>query len=413
MNKLLNNTALSIMAGLILAACGGGSDQAPASSQALLADGEACNAAWSSSTPYNGGAAVSYSGRNYTAAYWTQGNSPATNSGPAGSGQYWITGYTCGGGATTTTASGTTTTKAATTTTAAATTTTVGSSCTYQNWASGVNYPLGTIVKYAANGNYYKEVQAGTNGSDGTDPTISTWYWSATTCSGGGGTTTTTAGSGGSFVVSETQFNNWFPARNSFYTYADLIAAMAYYPSFAKSGNATVDKQEAAAFFANLQHESDSLKAVREYNTANYPLYCDVNWVQVACRSSNWSDEYFGRGPIQISWTTNYRNLSSAMGLGTQLVDNPELLATNATIAWRSALWYWMTQVGPNTITPHAAITGGSGFGQTIKSINGARECVGGSAYSAEGHTQMQVRVNYYTTFTGNLGVATGSNLTC
>ena len=82
---------------------------------------------------------------------------------------------------TTTTKAGGTTTKATTTTTKTTTTTTAGS-CAYSNWTSGVNYPLGKIVKYTANGNFYKEVNAGTNGSDGTDPTVSTWYWQPTTC---------------------------------------------------------------------------------------------------------------------------------------------------------------------------------------------------------------------------------------
>lgn len=54
--------------------------------------------------------------------------------------------------------------------------------CNALVWTAGVNYPVGTVVQYPANGNYYKEVNAGSNGSDATDPTISTWYWSATTC---------------------------------------------------------------------------------------------------------------------------------------------------------------------------------------------------------------------------------------
>ena len=75
-----------------------------------------------------------------------------------------------------------------TTTTTKATTTTTAASCNYITWTTGQNYAVGTVVKYAPNGNYYRLVNAGTNGSDGTDPTISTWYWSQTTC---GGTTTT------------------------------------------------------------------------------------------------------------------------------------------------------------------------------------------------------------------------------
>src|SRR5690349_21578315 len=52
------------------------------------------------------------------------------------------------------------------------------SSCSYVTWAAGQFYSLGTIVKYASNGGFYKLVNVGANGSDGTDPTVSTWYWS-------------------------------------------------------------------------------------------------------------------------------------------------------------------------------------------------------------------------------------------
>ncbi len=57
----------------------------------------ACWTAWSSTSVYTAGAQVSYSGENYQAAYWTQGNNPSTNSGVAGSGQPWIPEGSCSG----------------------------------------------------------------------------------------------------------------------------------------------------------------------------------------------------------------------------------------------------------------------------------------------------------------------------
>jgi chitinase len=57
-----------------------------------------------------------------------------------------------------------------------------GSPCIPITWSTGVDYPLGTIVEYPSNGNCYKEYETGTDGSDATDPTISTWYWSPTIC---------------------------------------------------------------------------------------------------------------------------------------------------------------------------------------------------------------------------------------
>ena len=59
----------------------------------------ACWPAWSASTVYLGGAQVSENGENYQADYWTQGNNPATagNSGPLGTGDFWIPEGSCSG----------------------------------------------------------------------------------------------------------------------------------------------------------------------------------------------------------------------------------------------------------------------------------------------------------------------------
>ncbi|OLZ74876.1 hypothetical protein AV521_03925, partial [Streptomyces sp. IMTB 2501] len=54
------------------------------------------------------------------------------------------------------------------------------------------------------------------------------------------------------FVVSEAQFDQMFPNRNSFYTYSGLVQALSAYPGFANTGSDTVKKQEAAAFLANV-----------------------------------------------------------------------------------------------------------------------------------------------------------------
>ncbi len=45
---------------------------------------------------------------------------------------------------------------------------------------------------------------------------ISTWFWDPYSCDGG----PTDPPDPGGFVVSQSQFNQMFPSRNSFYTYA-------------------------------------------------------------------------------------------------------------------------------------------------------------------------------------------------
>src|SRR5262245_57540157 len=78
------------------------------------------------------------------------------------------------------------------------------------------------------------------------------------------------------FVVSRAQFDAMFPNKNHFYTYDALAGAMSAYPGFAHTGSDTVKRREAAAFLANVSHETGGLVHIVEQNTANYPTYCDA-----------------------------------------------------------------------------------------------------------------------------------------
>jgi predicted chitinase len=206
----------------------------------------------------------------------------------------------------------------------------------------------------------------------------------------------------GTFVVTEAQFNQMFPGRNSFYTYSGLTAALKAYPGFANTGSDTTKKQEAAAFLANVSHETGGLVHIVEQNTANYPHYCD--WSQpYGCPAGQAA--YYGRGPIQLSWNFNYKAAGDALGI--DLLNNPWLVQNDAAVAWKTGLWYWNTQNGPGTMTPHNAMVNGAGFGQTIRSINGSLECDGRNP------AQVQSRVTKYQQFAQILGVSPGGNLYC
>lgn len=58
----------------------------------------ACAAAWSAGSVYTGGSVASENGSNFVANWWTQGDDPATHSGPSGSGQPWTSQGSCTGG---------------------------------------------------------------------------------------------------------------------------------------------------------------------------------------------------------------------------------------------------------------------------------------------------------------------------
>jgi predicted chitinase/chitodextrinase len=324
----------------------------------------ACVTPYNNSAVYTGGMTASYSSHNWTAKWWTQYEAPSTG----GSG-VWQDNGTCDGGS-----SG------------------GGTTCSYPNWVAGQSYTVGAIVKYT-NGLYYQA----THDNPGYDPTISTWYWSPYTCSGG----STTPPPSGGFVVTEAQFNQMFPSRNGFYTYAGLTDAMNKYPAFATTGSDTVKKQEAAAFLANVSHETGGLVYIDEINQANWPTYCDYSQ-PYGCPAGQ--SAYHGRGPIQLSWNFNYYAAGNALGV--DLLNNPNLVATNSSISWQTGLWYWMTGTGGAGTTSHNAMVNGQGFGTTIRAINSI-ECNGGNP------AQVQSRIDAYNRFVGILGVPAGSNLSC
>ncbi|RIV40381.1 chitinase [Micromonospora radicis] len=188
-----------------------------------------------------------------------------------------------------------------------------------------------------------------------------------------------------------------FPNRNSFYSYSGLTDAMAKFPAFAGTGDERTRKRELAAFLANIDHESGGLVHVEEINQAAWGDYCDTGQ-PYGCPAGQRA--YHGRGPIQLSWNTNYKAAGDALGL--DLLNNPDLVKEDASVAWQTALWFWMTQSGAGTMTAHSAITGGGGFGETIRTINGALECGGRNT------AQVQARVDAYERFAATLGVDPG-----
>ncbi|QJW35443.1 glycoside hydrolase family 19 protein [Cellulosimicrobium protaetiae] len=263
-------------------------------------------------------------------------------------------------------------------------------------WSAGSVYVGGAVVSHG--GQNWKAgwwTQGETPGSTGQ------WGVWRTEGACGGGTGPVDPDPSG-FVVSQAQFNQMFPNRNAFYTYQGLVDALSAYPAFATTGGDQVAKREAAAFLANINHETGGLVYVKEINTANYPHYCDATQ-PYGCPAGQ--SAYYGKGPIQLSWNYNYKAAGDALGI--DLLNNPYLVEQNSAIAWKTALWYWNTQSGPGTMTGHQAIVNGAGFGETIRSINGSLECNGGNP------AQVQSRINAFQRFTQILGTTTGANLSC
>ncbi|KAF3548277.1 hypothetical protein DY000_02001857 [Brassica cretica] len=123
-------------------------------------------------------------------------------------------------------------------------------------------------------------------------------------------------------------------AGKGFYTRDAFINAANTFPSFANS----VTSLEIATMFAHFTQEVGSGK------------------------------NYYGRGPIQLSWNYNYAPCGQSLGL--DLLSQPELVGSDPTVAFRTALWFWVNNVRPVL---------SQGFGATIRAINGKVECDGAS----------------------------------
>lgn len=230
-------------------------------------------------------------------------------------------------------------------------------------------------------------------------------------------------------IVSRQIYEAMFPHRNSLYSYDSLVAAVQKYPQFCNEGSSEQRQREAAAFLANIAHETTGgwdaapdgryawgLYYVEEVGceNGNCTGYCDATNSIYPCSPGR---TYHGRGPMQLSWNYNYGAAGQALGIN--LLANPDLVKSDGAIAFQTALWFWMTPQSPKP-SCHAVMTGSwtpasadinagraPGFGMTINIINGGLEC------SIPTNGKVQDRVGFYQRFTQMLGVTMGESVYC
>jgi basic endochitinase B len=275
-----------------------------------------------------------------------------------------------------------------------------------------------------------------------------------------------------SSILSEKDFNELFPLRDKFYSYAAFIKAiremgyikikvekrsvsiykitrtdkrsgvakvirqdddwnepwaqkMSYavadidFGNFCSEKDLATNKKELAAFFAHIAHETrhgqngqynDGLMYTHELNTTLSYVSDSDDYPPVKGKL------YYGRGPLQLSFNGNY-GYASAFIFGDKniLLNNPDLVTTDAVVAFKTAIYFWMT---PVTTKPsaHDVMTGKwkpnaddaakgriPGFGMTINIVNGAIECNKGDTGADAG--SMNDRIGYYQHFLKKLGV--------
>ena len=116
-------------------------------------------------------------------------------------------------------------------------------------------------------------------------------------------------------------------ARQKIGTYAPHL-----FPAMVEYDITTLFRE--AAFIAQLAHESGEFRYVRELASgAAYEGRKDLGNTEPGD-----GVKYKGRGLIQITGRSNYRDCGDALGL--PLIDEPDLLET-AGPACRSACWFW------------------------------------------------------------------------
>lgn len=211
------------------------------------------------------------------------------------------------------------------------------------------------------------------------------------------------AGSVSSIITRET-FDSLLSDRNqtgckggSFYTYDAFVKAAGKFPAFGTVGDEKSRRRDLAAFFGQTS-----------YVTTGYCYVTSVN---------RGSTNYYGRGPIQLSTEDNYRLAGKALGL--DLVGNPDLVSTDAVVAFETAIWFWVTPQPP-VPSCHAVMIGNwtpsaqdrdagrrPGYGMTTYILSGGAECDGTASKAA------QDRVGYYKGYCDMLQVGYGDNIFC
>jgi predicted chitinase len=105
-------------------------------------------------------------------------------------------------------------------------------------------------------------------------------------------------------------------------------------------------------------------------------------------------NHYYGRGPLQLTWNYNYKAAGDYIGFDG--INHPAIVAHDATISFKTAIWFWMTQPSAGE-SCHDAMVNGEGFGATTRNINGDIEC---------GNDLQNDRIKLYHAYCTDLGIA-------
>ncbi|XP_042966915.1 chitinase-like protein 2 [Carya illinoinensis] len=224
------------------------------------------------------------------------------------------------------------------------------------------------------------------------------------------------------------QFENLFAKRNTpvahavgFWDYRSFITAAAeYQPSgFGTTGGKFSGMKEVAAFLGHVGSKTSCGYGVATggplawglcYNKELSPEkdYCDESFKLTYPCSPGAS--YHGRGAIPIYWNYNYGQTGEALKL--DLLNHPEYIEQNATLAFQTAIWRWMTPIKKHQPSAHDVFVGNwkptkndtlskrvTGFGTTMNVLYGDSVCGQGDSDS------MNSMISHYLYYLDLMGV--------
>nr|POE57435.1 chitinase-like protein 2 [Quercus suber]POF08224.1 chitinase-like protein 2 [Quercus suber] len=207
------------------------------------------------------------------------------------------------------------------------------------------------------------------------------------------------------------QFENLFAKRNTpvahavgFWDYHSFITAAAEHQpdGFGTTGGKKTGMKEVAAFLGHVGSKTSCGYGVATggplawglcYNKELSPdsLYCDEYYkLTYPCAPGA---AYYGRGALPLYWNYNYGKAGEALKV--DLLNHPEYIEQNATLAFQAAIWRWMTPVKKNQPSAHDAFVGNwkptkndtlakrvPGFGTTMNILYGDSVCGQGDSDS-------------------------------
>jgi predicted chitinase len=178
------------------------------------------------------------------------------------------------------------------------------------------------------------------------------------------------------------------------------------------------DEKEFAMFMANLMQESDRLKTAKEYSShftdASYDWGedkdADTTCTPLPCKEdATCADKckvhYYGRGYLQTTWRKNYVDAKDNGGCDkddndntVNIVEDPDQVATQKSLAWCTAAYYWKTAVHLDRCKK-----GGEDcdMGNTIHAINAKQECGANAEHKDAARTRYCFYAKFYKKYSG------------